>query len=322
VLADWSSDEHARFVALVQQHADPMSRLSEITRELDSPSKSVRDVELHLKAYFARFMDNAAQSGALPPTVDAVLQSSLPTIRGSALALGMSSEFACNLLNTSGGFASLLADHYSSLNTAAGDLFPALETAGSAGEAAHETSASDALAPVQAWSSDVAKHVAQQLEENVQLIQQMQGNLAKRNFDANVDLMQQLYNRLKWATQATETFKATAVSPLPLQLNTVLIRTALAGARSTPIIPVSGNKGALDALRAKASAQLDRLQQQKQAAKPATTAAAPPTKKSAPRKRAAAGGKNKRRKKRATDDDDDDEDDDDGDDDDDEEFEE
>jgi hypothetical protein len=87
-----------------------MLHLPEITAKLNAPNKSQRDVELHLRAYFARFMDTASQTGVLPPTVQTALQSSMPVIRASSIWHGMSNEFSRAVLQTSGGFASLLAD--------------------------------------------------------------------------------------------------------------------------------------------------------------------------------------------------------------------
>jgi hypothetical protein len=109
-VADWSPQEHSQFVALLQLYTDPTLHLADITAKLNSPNKTQRDVEIHLKAYFARFMDTATQSGVLPPTVHSALQSSMPVIRASSMWNAMSNEFTRSVLQTSGGFASLLAD--------------------------------------------------------------------------------------------------------------------------------------------------------------------------------------------------------------------
>lgn len=153
------------------------------------------------------------------------------------------------------------------------------------------------------WSNEVGEQVKSTLTENMQMIQQMQANLSARQLDANIDLMKSLYQRLRWAVQATDTFAPKQMQPLPLQLNTTLIRNALAGvAQATPLVPSGVNKSQMDALRAKASAQLDRLQQQKQQPQAAaTTTSQQPKARAAPaRKRAAAGagGAARRRKKR------------------------
>jgi hypothetical protein len=159
------------------------------------------------------------------------------------------------------------------------------------------------LRPVTDWSNEVGEQVKSTLTENMQMIQQMQANLSARQLDANIDLMKSLYQRLRWAVQATDTFAPKQMQPLPLQLNTTLIRNALAGvAQATPLVPSGVNKSQMDALRAKASAQLDRLQQQKQQPQAAaTTTSQQPKARAAPaRKRAAAGagGAARRRKKR------------------------
>jgi hypothetical protein len=160
------------------------------------------------------------------------------------------------------------------------------------------------LRPVTDWSNEVGEQVKSTLTENMQMIQQMQANLSARQLDANIDLMKSLYQRLRWAVQATDTFAPKQMQPLPLQLNTTLIRNALAGvAQATPLVPSGVNKSQMDALRAKASAQLDRLQQQKQqpqAASDNDQSAAQGTsgRRRASAQRRAAGGAARRRKKR------------------------
>jgi hypothetical protein len=162
--------------------------------------------------------------------------------------------------------------------------------------------ASNELRPVTEWSSEVGEQVKATLTENMQMIQQMQTNLSARRLDANIDLMKSLYQRLRWAVQATDTFAPKQMQPLPLQLNTTLIRNALAGVAQTPLVPSGVDKSQMDALRAKASAQLDRLQQKKQQPQAAATTSQPKARAAAqPRKRAAAGGAGgaaRRRKKR------------------------
>jgi hypothetical protein len=156
------------------------------------------------------------------------------------------------------------------------------------------------------WNNQVGEQVKASLIDNMQMIQQMQANLSARKLDANVDLMKSLYHRLRWAVQATDMFSPQQMQPLPLQLNTTLIRNALTGIANTAAVPsTTVNKSQMEALRAKASAQLDRLQQQQQQQQKvqATAPVAAAAKSRAPpqRKRTAggaAGGAARRRKKR------------------------